>query len=224
MLIGSPPCTYFSILQELNLAVHGDKPGWKDKFEVEKAKAKKHVEFCCELYRFQIGKGRHFLHEHPWSARSWDLPCVERLLGHPSVGVTQGHMCRFLMTSHVEKRGGEEGLVKKPTGFMSSSACLLRELDKKCTGDHAHVPLVGGRAAGAQVYPQALCEAICRGVAAEKRRDGETSVSTGKMSEVGLQRFIGSLCSVSTTELSSISSTKLSGMMNRPWDLIPITG
>ena len=26
MLIGSPPCTYFSMLQELNVAVHGHKP------------------------------------------------------------------------------------------------------------------------------------------------------------------------------------------------------
>ena len=39
LLMGSPPCTYFSVLQELHKAVHGKKPGWQDKFdrEIEKA-------------------------------------------------------------------------------------------------------------------------------------------------------------------------------------------
>ena len=32
LLIGSPPCTYFSMLQELNVAVHGHKPEWIEKF------------------------------------------------------------------------------------------------------------------------------------------------------------------------------------------------
>ena len=50
MLIGSPPCTYFSMVQELNIAVHGDKPEWMAKFTAEKEKAKKHVAFCCKLY------------------------------------------------------------------------------------------------------------------------------------------------------------------------------
>ena len=42
LLIGSPPCTYFSILQELNIAVNGDKPGWMERFNTELGKAKKH--------------------------------------------------------------------------------------------------------------------------------------------------------------------------------------
>ena len=45
LLIGSPPCTYFSILPELSKAVRGDKPDWQEKFDQEKAKAIKHVEF-----------------------------------------------------------------------------------------------------------------------------------------------------------------------------------
>ena len=43
LLIGSPPCTFFSMLQELNKAVHGSKPGWLEKFEAEKAKAIRHI-------------------------------------------------------------------------------------------------------------------------------------------------------------------------------------
>ena len=68
-LIGFPSCTYFSILQELNKAVHGDKPGRQEKFDREKEKAIRHVEFCCALYKYQVKQRRHFLHEHPWTVR-----------------------------------------------------------------------------------------------------------------------------------------------------------
>ena len=58
--------------------------------------------------------------------------------GRPSwasaVGIVQGHMCQLRMASHVEHRGGEVGLVKKPTGFINSSQIILDQLDKKCPG------------------------------------------------------------------------------------------
>ena len=163
LLIGSPPCTYmyFSVLQELNEAVHGSKPGWTEKFNKETEKAIKHVEFWCALYKFQNQQGRHFLHEHPWTARSWKLPCVADLMRHPAVNVAQGHMCQFRMLSHIDRPGGDMGLVKKPTGFMTSS--------KKCEGGHDHVPLMAGRTAAARVYPEMFCEAICRGVVKQKK-------------------------------------------------------
>ena len=83
LLIGFPPCTHFSVLQEFNKAVHGNKPGWQEKSDHETSKAIKHVEFCCALSKYQIQQGRHFLHEHPWTARSWKLPCVAELLRQP---------------------------------------------------------------------------------------------------------------------------------------------
>ena len=121
------------MLQELNVAVHGHKPEWMQKFDEEVRKAKIHVEFCCSLYREQLRQGRHFLHEHPWSARSWGLPCVQEILNHPSVEIVQGHMCRFRMTTHITTKNGQRGRVKKPTGFLSSSRCVRQDLDKKCT-------------------------------------------------------------------------------------------
>ena len=104
-------------------------------------------------------------------------------MSHPGVELVQGHMCRFRMTTHIETKDGARGLVKKPTGFLSSSRCIRQQLNRKCTGDHSHVPLVGGRAAGAQVYPQMLCEAICRGVANQQREDAAMGVSTERMTE-----------------------------------------
>ena len=52
----------------------------------------------------------------------------------------------------------------KPTKFMPNSWYIIQELDKRCDGGHSHQPLVGGRAKeAAQVYPDGLCRAICRG-------------------------------------------------------------
>ena len=85
------------------------------------------------------------------------------------------------METRIDHKGGEKGLVKKPTGFMSSSRYIIQELDRKCTGDHDHVPLVGARAAGAAIYPKAFCEAICRGTARQKNIDHKDNliVKTG---------------------------------------------
>ena len=144
----------------------------------------------------QLRQGRRFLHEHPWSARSWVLPCMQEVMSHPSVELVQGHMCQFRMTTHIDKKDGERGLVKQPTGFLSSSRCVRQELDRKCTVGHAHVPLVGGRAAGAQVYSQLLCEAICRGVARQQKEDASMGVSTMKMSDDEVRSFSHCICNL----------------------------
>ena len=92
-------------------------------------------------------------------------PCAQPSIG--SVG-SNPHVQIHGGDTHIEYKGGEKGLVKKPTGFMSSSRYIIQELDRKCAGDHDQVPLVGGRAAGAEIYPQALGEAISRGTETEE--------------------------------------------------------
>ena len=109
------------MLQELNIATNRHKPGWMENFEAEREKAKHDVTCCCPLYRYQIDQGRQFVHGHAWSARSWALPSIRQRPDHLPVQVTQAHMCRFLMETHIDHRGNEKGLVKKRTGFMSSS-------------------------------------------------------------------------------------------------------
>ena len=128
----------FSVLQELNKSINKDKPGWQQKFDLEKEKAIKHVEFVCVLYGYQLQQGRHFLHEHPWTAKSWDLPCIKEIMRHPSVDVVHGHMCQFGMTSHIDQRDGPVGPVKKPTGFMTSSYWIRQQLGRRCDGSHDH--------------------------------------------------------------------------------------
>ena len=180
LLVGSPPCTWFSVLQELNLHVNRNNPAWRVKYEAEKVKTIQHVIFCFSLYDRQLKRGKHFLHEHPWSARSWKLPKIGKLLEHPAVTLTQGHMCQFGMETFDDKKLGTKGPVKKPTGFMTSSQSIARELDRQCPGDHQHVPLMGGRAAGAAIYPRKLCEAVSRGILKQKAFDN--IISTGNMS------------------------------------------
>ena len=72
---------------------------------------------------------------------------------------TTAHMCRFGMRAR-DHLG--EGLVKKPTGFMTDSPYLEAELSRLCDGTHRHVQLLGGRAKAAQVYPESLCRTILK--------------------------------------------------------------
>ena len=65
----------FSMLQELTIAQKKNDPEWMKRHDELLAKAVEHIEFCCSLYRYQLRRGRHFIHEHPWSARSWKLEC-----------------------------------------------------------------------------------------------------------------------------------------------------
>ena len=178
-VIGSPPCKWFSVLMELNLAMNKNNPEWIKKYEEALKEATRHVEFCCVLYRHQLKMGRHFIHEHPWLARSWKLQCVMEMMEDVRVSVAYANMCQFGMTTHIESRDGPRGPVAKPTGFMTSSWAVFNELNKKCQDDHTHVPLMGGRAAACQVYPPALCQAMCRGIAKQKKSELGGVATTG---------------------------------------------
>ena len=89
---------------------------------------------------------------------------------------------------------------EKPTVFMSGCRCVRNELNKKCTGVHAHIPLVGGRAAGAQAYSQALFEAVCRGVRRQQQDDAALGVAPGKMSRDEVRQFAHYICNLNDQE------------------------
>ena len=71
MVIGSPPCTLFSKLQELNKFMYKDNQMWMFKFQERMEQAKRNVEFCAKVYQYQIDNNRYVLHEHPYLATSW---------------------------------------------------------------------------------------------------------------------------------------------------------
>ena len=204
MLIGSPPCTMFSMLQELNLHIHRHDDEWLRGFDERWNAAVQHIDFCVRLYRHQLSEGRHFIHEHPRDAKSWNVESMRDLLRDQRVTWVEGHMCQFGMTAPISGSGGEVGYAKKPTGFLSSSRHVAEELNRYCDGSHDHVHLVAGKAAAAQVYPPKLCTAILKGTAKQKREDESNLVTTASMTLSKTRSFIDSLSSVCMGSLSDM--------------------
>lgn len=69
--------------------------------------------------------------------------------------------------------------VKKPTGLLTNSPLLLRQLSERCTGSGGYcspggnyATCSGGTAKNAAIYPNQLCEAILRGIRAQLQHDG----------------------------------------------------
>ena len=58
-------------------------------------KAMLHLSFCCELYKYQVARGRYFLHEHPAQATSWQTDIVKRILQLEGVMRTNGDQCQY---------------------------------------------------------------------------------------------------------------------------------
>ena len=53
------------------------------------------LQFSVEVCWDQISRGKFFLHEHPATASSWDLPIIRELAEHPGVTIVTGDMCRW---------------------------------------------------------------------------------------------------------------------------------
>ena len=162
-IVGSPPCTAFSPLQELSRAKRDPRV-----MQRELREARVHIQFCLEVYEMQLRAKRHFVHEHPRGSKAWQLPEMLRFLMMPGVECTELNMCAFGMTSRDEKG---IGLVKKDTRIMSSAPEVLKRVHRKCCGGHRHVHLISGRARAAQVYPREFCHKLCEGIAAQKKLD-----------------------------------------------------
>ena len=142
-------CTWFSQLQTLNRSRMEP-----SEYQENLDRARKHLAFVCELYRIQLEAGRYFLHEHPAHATSWKEPCVVQLLAEfPDLYLVSSDLCQFGLTA--KGTSGEEP-ARKPTRWLTNSACLADRLDKKCDGKHTHATLLGGRAKDAQIYPPKL--------------------------------------------------------------------
>ena len=138
--------------------------------------AKVHLDFCTEVYMFQLSKGRHFLHEHPATATSWQDEEILRLGSLPGVGSVVGHMCQYGMTH--KGKDGVERPVLKPTRWLSSRPALLARLERKCPNGcntrfgHKHTVLFGKeKTQAAAVYPPELCRQILLGIQDQLKRE-----------------------------------------------------
>ena len=88
-----------------------------------------------------------------------------------------GDQCRYGLTA---SDGQKPSPARKSTSFMTNSPCIAQRLCLRCPNNreykvHDHVILVNGRAKAAQVYPPALCRAICTGLREQLDADRQGS-------------------------------------------------
>ena len=133
-----------------------------------------------------------FLHEHPEWATSWKEGCITELMARPGVLEVRADMCAFGMKLR-ECIDGE--LVKKGTRFLTNAPQIAVELEHRCNGNHKHLRLEGGdKCKRAQVYPDELCRAVCRGAAREKEYRDQGLYCLGAVDvcgEIELPRYGG---------------------------------
>ena len=205
----------FTALMRWNRAQHGSKPGWDDWHKRELDKARRHLAFCCVLYKMQVAEGRHVLHEHPWTAGSWDEKTIQHIRQIPGVRLVRGDMCMHGMVTHVDKKGGPTGPVKKAAGFLTSGWCIAEEVGKICDGTHEHVPLLGGRARDAAIYPSGLCKAVCRGVKRQKMEAQKNLATTIELNKDNNKKVLYSLAAKIIPPTHRIGINSLNESTNR---------
>ena len=167
ILLGAPPCTVFSPMQNINQK-HPIGEAWEKK----KQDGMDLLLFATQCYWDQIERGMFFLHEHPATASSWGLNALQELEAYPGVHVVTADMCRWGMRvrDEIPEDQGQPYLVKKPTKWMTNCKPLAELLSLRCDGTHSHVRLEGGtltrRAAS---YPISLVRDILKVVVKVKQ-------------------------------------------------------
>ena len=137
-----------------------------------------------------MNAGRYWLHEHPWGAKSWQIPEMDELLHDPRVQVAYADQCQFGLTSKIKAGSDETGPAKKPTGFVGNSWAIAKRLRRSCKHDHIHVKLEGGRAKAAALYPDELCMEMCRGLKEQLEYDATGLKCLGELGQLGLEELI----------------------------------
>ena len=84
ILIGAPPCTVFSPMQNINQK-HQQGPVWEQKYQ----EGCDLLQFASQCYWDQI-EGMFFLHEHPATASSWNMECIACRSGSTSRCIYSG--------------------------------------------------------------------------------------------------------------------------------------
>lgn len=169
VVIGSPMCAPFSTLAGFN----ANKPGQQEQLQRGYA----HLQFCMEVYLWQISRQAYFLHEHPFAAKSWKLRMVERVLAQPGVTRVVGDQCVFDQAVW-ESACSCWIAARKRTGWMTNMPTLASSLGVTCGNEslppalrHQHSSLLGGRASSTEIYPPALVDTILEAIRRQLRED-----------------------------------------------------
>ena len=170
ILIGAPPCTVFSPMQNINQK-HQQGPAWEQKYQ----EGCDLLQFASQCYWDQIERGMFFLHEHPATASSWNMECIAEIAAHPGVYIVVSDMCRWGMKvrDEIPDDPTQPYLIKKPTKWMTNRRQLADLLSLRCEGNHSHVRLEGGNLTRkAASYPLPLVRDILKVVSKVKQTFG----------------------------------------------------
>ena len=170
ILIGAPPCTVFSPMQNINQK-HQQGPAWEQKYQ----EGCDLLQFASQCYWDQIERGMFFLHEHPATASSWNMECIAEVAAHPGVYTVVSDMCRWGMRvrDEIPEDPTQPYLIKKPTKWMTNCRQLADLLSLRCEGNHSHVRLEGGNLTKkAASYPLPLVRDILKVVSKVKQTFG----------------------------------------------------
>ena len=115
-----------------------------------------------KIHQIILSSGRYFLHEHPATAASWQGPGMQDLMCNYDVYGTVPHQCEYGVTSSIP--GGTPKPALTPTRWLSNSRHMITRLSRRCSKQHEHQQLKGGRTKTAEIYPVQLCVEILRGI------------------------------------------------------------
>ena len=96
-------------------------------------------------------------------AASWFLPDIAEIQKPDDAHKVCTDMFQFAMTSRTGVVGSALDHVWKPAALFTNIRHIAKELNRRCLRDRDHVPLVGGRAAAAAIYPREVSCAILKG-------------------------------------------------------------
>ena len=123
LIVASPPCTLFSILQNLNAPPS----------PVEMEKGIHLFDVAIRLCQFQMKRGGLFLLEHPKTSKAWRLPAAVDLQHTAGVWEMVIDQCQYGLKT---QDAWGEGFAMKPTKFLTNSPAIAAKLARRCCGGH----------------------------------------------------------------------------------------
>ena len=128
-------------------------------------------------------------------------------MGMQDAILTKADQCQYSLI--VEDMKGQ-ALAKKLTKSQTNSRCIASQLRRTCEGahthsNHRHANLFGGVAKFVQVYPPALCEAICCGLKEQVDLDRRGQFSLLELNAQDLKEACGNMHAPVTKWLGNLS-------------------
>ena len=95
LVVVTPPCTMFSLLQFLGQGKSLETCLRDPTFQARYKDAMILLNFASIICELQLRRNQSFLFEQPWSARSWKEGCLQRLLNDARCQLVKTDQCMF---------------------------------------------------------------------------------------------------------------------------------